>query len=260
MGLALDLATCLDPCLLGEQMGLPLDDWQQRVLRSNAKRVLLNVHRQGGKSSVTSILATHTALYQAASLTLILSPSERQSKETFAKVMACYRAAGKPVDPESETTLWLELENGSRVVALPGSQKTVRGFSGVALLIVDEAAQVDDALYHAVRPMLAVSGGRLVLLSTPWGKRGFFHKEWTEGGPSWQRVEVNVYQCPRIPADFIEEERRSLPRHVFDSEYGCQFTETEDAVFAYADIHAAPSADVTPLFALDTWSTWGATS
>ncbi len=74
----------------------------------------------------------------------------------------------------------LRLENGSRIVSLPGTEGTVRGFSGVALLIVDEASRVDDALYHAVRPMLAVSHGKLVLLSTPWGKRGFFYREWAE--------------------------------------------------------------------------------
>jgi hypothetical protein len=48
--------------------------------------------------------------------------------------------------------------------ALPGTQKSIRGFSGAALLIVDEAARVDDALYYAVKPMLAVSGGSLLML------------------------------------------------------------------------------------------------
>jgi hypothetical protein len=57
--------------------------------------------------------------------------------------------------------------------ALPGTEKTIRGFSGAALLIVDEAARVDDALYYAVKPMLAVSGGSLLMLSTPYGRRGF---------------------------------------------------------------------------------------
>jgi hypothetical protein len=57
--------------------------------------------------------------------------------------------------------------------ALLGTEKTIRGFSGAALLIVDEAARVDDALYYALKPMLAVSGGSLLMLSTPYGRRGF---------------------------------------------------------------------------------------
>ncbi len=43
-------------------------------------------------------------------------------------------------------------------------------------LKIDEAARVSDELYRAVRPMLATSGGRIVLLSTPFGKRGFFFR------------------------------------------------------------------------------------
>ena len=73
-----------------------------------------------------------------------------------------------------ESRLSIELETGSRIVSLPGREATIRGFSGVHLLVVDEAARVADELYQAVRPMLAVSGGRIVLLGTPFGKRGFF--------------------------------------------------------------------------------------
>src|SRR5436190_1727587 len=77
-----------------------------------------------------------------------------------------------------ETQLRLELANGSRVVCLPGREGTIRSFGGVALLVLDEAARIPDALYRSVRPMLAVSGGRLVALSTPFGRRGWFWQEW----------------------------------------------------------------------------------
>jgi hypothetical protein len=53
------------------------------------------------------------------------------------------------------------------------NEATIRGFSGVAPLIVDEASRVSDELYQAIRPMLAASGGEILLLSTPFGKRGF---------------------------------------------------------------------------------------
>jgi hypothetical protein len=96
--------------------------------------------------------------------------------------------------------------------------------------------------------MLAVSGGRLIALSTPWGKRGWWHAEWTEGGPGWERYEIPAARCPRIPPAFLEEERRSMGPLFFASEYACQFVETEDQLFAYADIAAAISAEVEPLF------------
>ena len=75
----------------------------------------------------------------------------------------------------------MELENGSRIITLPGSEKTIRGFSGVGLLLVDEASRVADELYFAVRPILAVSGGSLMVLTTPYDKRGVFYEEWTGG-------------------------------------------------------------------------------
>ena len=130
----------------------------------------------------------------------------------------------------------MELANGSRIEALPGTEKTIRGFSGVDLLVVDEASRVDDALYYAVRPMLAVSGGRLMMLSTPAGRRGVFHEEWSEGASGagaegWERYEVSADQCPRIPEAFLEEERRSLPERIYRQEYCCEFLDTVDQVF-----------------------------
>ncbi len=146
--------------------------------------------------------------------------------------------------------LWAEFPNGSRIVALPGADEgTIRGYASVRLLIIDEAARVPDGLYRAVRPMLAVSGGRLVALSTPFGKRGWWHQEWTEGGAGWERVQITADQCPRISAEFLEAERRSMPQSWFRQEYFCQFSEAEGAVFSYADVMAALSADVKPLFA-----------
>jgi hypothetical protein len=141
----------------------------------------------------------------------------------------------------------MELSNGSRIEALPGTEKTVRGFSGVDLLIVDEASRVADELYYAVRPMLAVSGGRLMMLTTPYGRRGVFFEEWT-GSEAWERYEVPASECPRIPASFLEEEHRALPRRVFRQEYECSFEETEDQVFSYEDVTSALTDEVAPLF------------
>src|SRR3712207_572831 len=179
---------------------------------------------------MTAVITLHRALYHPGSLILCLAPALRQSQELFGKVLGFYRDLGRPVSPQAERKLSLELENGSRIVTLPGSDKTIRGFSGTTLLILDEAARVADELYFAVRPMLAVSGGALMMLSTPYGKRGVFFEEWTQGH-GWERYEVPASECPRIPADFLEEERQALPSWVYRQEYECSFEETEAQVF-----------------------------
>jgi hypothetical protein len=193
------------------------DPWQASVLRAPTPRTLLLCSRQAGKSTVAAALALQAALLEPPALVLILSPSLRQSSEMYrSKVKPLYNALGRPVPTTQESALSLELANGSRIISLPGDESTVRGYSGVKLLVVDEAARVPDDLYRAVRPMLAVSGGRLICLSTPWGKRGFFFEEW-HGSNAWQRVQ-------------------------------CSFEDVVDSVFSHDDVMAMADDAIPPLF------------
>lgn len=242
-----DFRLALDRVEFAQAVGLEPDPWQESLLRSHSKRFLLNVSRQAGKSTISGLIGLHRALYHPRSLVLFLSPSLRQSQELFKKALGFYRELGRPVPPESETALTLTLANGSRIISLPGSEGRIRGFSGVSLLIVDEAARVEDALYFSVRPMLAVSGGSLMMLSTPWGKRGAFFEEWTNG-TGWQRFEVTAHDCPRISREFLEEEAKTLGPRWFRQEYECSFEETQDSVFDYETVEAAISDEVEPLF------------
>src|SRR5215217_6038687 len=235
-----------EPAEFALKVGIRPDPWQLRLLRSDSSRVLLNCSRQSGKSTMAAVLALHKALIKPAALVLILAPSERQAKETFGKVATMYRKLGHPIPADSYRKMGVELSNRSRIEALPGTEKTIRSFSGVDLLIVDEASRVDDALYYAVRPMLAVSGGRLLMLSTPFGKRGIFYEAFS-GREPWDRYEVTATACPRISEEFLEEERRALPSWVFRQEYECSFEETDDQVFTTEMIDAAVSEEVKPL-------------
>jgi hypothetical protein len=178
---------------------------------------------------------------------LLLSPSLRQSGELFRKVVAMLEALEPVPHRREDNRLSFTLANRSRVVSLPGSEETIRGFSSVSLLVEDEAARVDDALYAAIRPMLAVSGGRLVLLSTPFGKRGHFFEAWENGGGAWIRTRITADQCPRISPAFLEEEKAALGEWWYRQEYCCEFTETIDSVFSYDLIMSAVSEDVKPL-------------
>ena len=228
-------------------LGLEDDGWQERLLLSDAPRILMNCARQTGKSTAAGVLALHEALVTPCALVLILAPAERQAKELFSKVAGFYHTLGNPIPADSYRKLGMALANGSRIEALPGTEKTIRGFSGAALLIVDEASRVADELYYSVRPMLAVSGGRLMMLTTPYGKRGVFFEEWV-GGEGWERYEVRADECPRIPPVFLEEERRALPARIYRQEYECSFEDTDEQVFGYEEVTAAITDEVKPLF------------
>ncbi len=247
-----DISLALNPIKFARLLlGNDPDDWQKELLLSNEKRIILNCSRQSGKSTITAILALHHALNNPGSLVLVISPSYRQSTELFRKIAEFYQDLGRPVPSDAENKHTLELSNKSRIISLPGKEQTIRGFSGPSLIVVDEAARVPDELYYgAARPMLAVSQGRIILLSTPFGKRGFFFKEWSESA-AWKKIKITAYECPRITPEFLEEERIALGEWFYNQEFCCEFGENIDAYFTDREIQDSISADVKPLFGPD---------
>jgi len=216
-----------------EVLAFEPDEWAQTVMMSPARYVIENVSRQAGKSTCSAAIAVHRAIFFPGSLILVVSPTLRQSGELQRKCMKFYNI----VDPKHEglvedTKLSVLLANGSRIIALPGQEDTLRGYSAPDLIIEDEASRVKDDLYTAVRPMLATNQGRLILLSTPNGKTGHFHKIWTEGGPEWLKILVTADDIPRISKEFLDNERLNMTESEFLQEYYCEFQDAEGAVFS----------------------------
>lgn len=241
------LAVELDASLTLDLLGIAPDAWQRQVLRSTSERMLICVHRQGGKSTAVSGLAVGTALHRDDSLVLLVSASLRQSQELFKKVVWSYRRLGEPIPSVEDNAVTLALANGSRVVSLPDSAATIRGYSGPTLVVIDEAAAVSDETFVALLPMLGVSRGRLILLSTPLGQRGFFHQAWTDEQADWERILHTADMTPRIDKAWLLEQRRILGDRWYNQELMCSFEETVGQVFSTESIVAAFGSDREPL-------------
>jgi hypothetical protein len=211
-------------------LGLDPDPWQVEVIDGGHKQLLLNACRQAGKSTAVALLALMETLFLSGRTVLLLSRSYRQSAELFRTVRRLYRLMRAPMQ-QRLTYEVLELTNQSRIVCLPCREETIRGYANVHLLVIDEAARVPDELYRAVRPMLAVSGGRIVCLSTPYGKRGFFWEAWAKGGKDWARIEVPAERVARIGPAHLEMERRALGEPWYQQAYGCSFASVEGLVY-----------------------------
>jgi len=236
-----------DPGLVMSDAGIPPDPWQRRVLESTDREMLLLCTRQAGKSTTMGALICLTAMLYPRALVLILSPTQRQSCELLQdKVVPILDAIGWPV-PGTPKATSLRLANGSRVVALPDNERGIRCYSSVSLLVIDEASKVSDHLFRAVTPMLVVSRGRAVALSTPFGQRGWFYDEWVSQRP-WTRVRVTTDECPRHTPEFVASERAKHGERWVRQEYYCSFEANVDQYFAQEDIDAALSHAVTPLF------------
>jgi hypothetical protein len=211
-------------------LGFEADAQQTAVLRSNAKRAILNCSRQWGKSTVAAAKAVHRAYTRAGCLVLVASPGERQSREFLRKAAAMLTKLGIAARGDGDNAASLLFPNGSRIVGLPGTEGTVRGFSAVSMMLIDEASRVEDSMYKALRPMLAVGDGDLWLMSTPYGKRGFFYEVWAYG-TDWEKYSVKATECPRIGRDFLERERGELGPAWFAQEYLCAFMDSGAGVF-----------------------------
>lgn len=244
--LARNLALALDPARFMASAGFAPDPWQRDFLRSTAARSLLLCSRQTGKSTVTAALASHTAIFEPGALVLLLAPSQQQSRELFRKVCEFVRGIAT-VDLDAESASRIEFPNGSRIVSLSGNPMTVRGFSGPRLVIIDEAAFIDDELYHAVTPMLS-SGGRLIMMSTPNGKRGALWEAWSGDDPMWSRTRVTAHDSPRITPEFLAMERASKPEFRIRAEYLCEFTDTDVQYIGTDLIQRAMTPAIAPLF------------
>jgi hypothetical protein len=224
------------------KLGLDPDAWQLEILQGNHKRLLLNCARQCGKSTAVALLSLLEALVVPGAVILLLSRSQRQSAELFRMVATAFVRLRAPY-LHRKTAFELELTTGSRIVSLPCNADTIRGFSGVHMLVIDEAARVPDELYRTVRPMLAATDGRLICLSTPNGKHGFFYEAWAKGGDDWARIQVSASQCPRIKPEFLAQDRRAYGEAWFRQEFECSFESMEGLVypdFARCVVPASP--------------------
>jgi hypothetical protein len=239
------------PLALAAELGIALDPWQRQALVTRRHDILLLVTRQGGKGEVATLLALDKVLNDPGSTVVAVSRADRQAKRLLRRIKRRYRQLRAAPAVVTDSQYAFELRNGSEILALPGSEETIRGIEAVDLLIVDEAALVPDELFAAVYPMLATTDGRCVAMSTARGKRGWFWHEWEQGGEEWHRERITWEQIPRFKPEWIARTRRRLGEWMFRQEFGCEFLDTDDQLYATELVMAAlkPAA---PTFGLPT--------
>ncbi len=243
----------LNPVKFAERVGFPkLDDWQSRFLLSEDKRLICCCGRQTGKTAVTAIKSLHEALYtpDGEALILLISPSLRQSREVFKRILGMYHEldpSTRTQETVTENKSEVEFRSGARILSIPSSSGTIRGFSKVTTCVCDESSHIDPDTFEAVLPFLAVSDGRLIVLSTPYGNTGTFHDWYVHGGDSWTRFHVSSEDCPRISPEFLQNQRESLSEWAYNQEYKALFQSSAAAFFNMDEVRAAFTHDVTPL-------------
>lgn len=155
-----------------------LDDWQVEILKTEGN-ICLRSGRQVGKSTVIAVKAGEYAVTKPKSSIMIISATERQAYLLFSKVLL-YISDVYPQfikkGRERPTKKEIKLLNGSIIRCLPTGADGlgIRGYTN-NLLIADEAAFIPEEVWAAVTPSLSTTGGQIILLSTPFGRKGYFY-------------------------------------------------------------------------------------
>jgi hypothetical protein len=215
-----EVAYRIDPGLwVKEVVGVEPADWQKDFLR--AKRgasIIVLTARQAGKTTTAGWAIAHFMLYNPDSLSVIACPAQRQSAEAVRRVKETLLKVGAGL--KIDNVYGLELENGSRVLALPSSDDSVRGLTVDGWIITDEAARLPDDLIAALRPMRARRPqARFAMLSTAWSRTDPFWTVWDNGDPSWIRLKATADVCGPYSQEQLEQERRALGDVKFNREF-----------------------------------------
>lgn len=214
-----EIAYQVDPVLwVREVLGVTPTPWQETFLRAPRRASILGLTaRQVGKTTTAAWAVAHTMLYSPGSLSVIGCPAQRQSAEAVRRVRDVLVKAGAKL--KSDNVYGLELTNGSRVLALPSSDDSIRGLTVDGWIVADEAARLSDDLIAALRPMRARTQARFAMLSTAWSYTDPFWTAWASDDPSWIRLKATADQPALFPAKFLEEERAALGENRFKREY-----------------------------------------
>lgn len=274
-------SAAMNPPIYLKHIGFHAFEWQDIVASSESHRIILLCSRQAGKSTIVSSIPCHTAKYQSGSLNIVIAPTEDQAKEDILKIKDFI--AHDPTYPElkRDGSDVIALDNGSRIIVVVATDRSARGYSKPRTVVLDEASRIPDVVYKSgVVPMMNHNPqGKIYMLSTPFGKSGFFYNTWTRKTTTWTKIFVRTpYDVnPMNSLDLIdaepEEDFRARcaedgiiglysPNHAnreeqlaileevgetqYQQEFCCDFVEMEGQVFRDADLARYFAAKGTP--------------
>ena len=203
-----------------------LDPWQKKLLETEGN-IALRSGRQVGKSTVVSIKAGEYAINNPNKSIMIIASVERQAQLLFEKTLSYIYNTHKDMIKKGKdrpTKHKLSLKNGSVIHCLPtgDSGYGIRGYT-IDLLIADEAAFIPEEVWVAVTPMLTITKGSIWLLSTPFGREGFYYRCFKDD--KYTKFHISSEDCPRKDEAFLEHEKSWMTKAQYAQEYLGEFVD-----------------------------------
>ncbi len=207
--------------------------YQHRWLNDKSRFKIALKARQIGFTTVLCFEAINMALAEKCRI-LILSTTERQSREVIDRIYDILNVAkrAKGIKLPRETRSEITLPNGSRIISLPASPSSVRGYTGHVML--DEFAFHKDAkeIWRAMLP-ITTRGYSVRIVSTPAGKSGKYYEIWNNADEmGFSRHEVTIYDAIKdgLKID-LSAIKSSTDPDDFAQEYECVFLDEAHSYF-----------------------------
>ncbi|APE08603.1 hypothetical protein BO226_04680 [Rhodococcus sp. 2G] len=238
-------------------LGRELYDYQQKVARSQARTRVLCCGRQSGKSEVLALIAVHAATTRSDQVISIVSGGEDAAVKLLARIREIAADAGYTASFTDDYKNVLAFTNGSRIEALPLSERQIRG-NTVNLLIIDEAGMVSDALWDAASAttIAAQPTGRTIVAGTPWGGRDhWFRNLWQRGmeqpDDAVESFHWTSYDAPRVDRQQLDDRKKTIRSDQFRREYMAEWLDESGSFLTTEEINASTlpytyTTDVTP--------------
>lgn len=274
-----DLLYTLDPYRYVLSLGIEPYTWQRALLSSPHKRLHVNGARQAGKSTIISSKPCWRARFYPGSLSVVLAATEKQAVEDMERIKSFMAADTDYPEIKRTSDALIELDNKSRILVVPATEKAARGYSSPDIIMLDEDSRIPDEVYQSgVRPMLTHNQKcQMIAISTPNGHTGHFAR--ASRSEHWERYiirapyDIDEVEIRLVPAGPEEDFAKACaangfkgfysPRHgiigeqqenleemgvlMYRQEYLCEYVEPQDQVFSYDDIARAMAAGVDAL-------------
>lgn len=231
---------CKEDVAYFAKLVLDIELWphQLEFMACQSRVVVVASARQVGKSLACAIKAIHKA-FSERSKVLVVSSSLRQSGLMFSTIRQFIAESellrGSLVD---DTKTYIKLSNGSELWCLPDSPAQIRGFSGVSVVIVDEANFCSQELLRAVQySLLTTPDSQLFMISSPWSTEHWFYRYFQDGqgkkDPAIASFHYTYEASPLIQKDYVERMRDKITEEEYKTEILGEWIGDEDAYLDY---------------------------
>lgn len=220
---------------MGLNVNFPrLEPWQQPVFDDFKAGTYdiqtVKAKRQVGKSILAETCVLFKAIGQGGSISVIIEPTLSQSRRIYKQLLKSIGGESCPILKSANATLLeIELKNGSSIIFKSAEQReALRGLTVTGVLVIDEAAFIQQDIFEILYPTLDANHAPLILISTPLFQSGEFWEKYNEGLDTTQRISKSYNWSSYDTSKYLSEEkleyyRQRLSPLRFRSEYEGEF-------------------------------------